>query len=130
MIPLDRGGRKVRHWRVANREIRGIAGGRWFARCWVGDKDSDYATGVLARMDGERMGVMSLPKLVASISAPPLGRGLKGKGAKASVPSTGSSRAGSVVPDATAVRVPTKMRTIVSAASDGSADKDVDMVPP
>lgn len=41
VIPLDRSGKKARSWRVANREIRGIAGGRWFARSWVGEKDSD-----------------------------------------------------------------------------------------
>jgi len=29
---------------TANREIRGIAGGRWFTRSWVGDKESELAT--------------------------------------------------------------------------------------
>ncbi|KAF7436293.1 hypothetical protein PC9H_003122 [Pleurotus ostreatus] len=114
VIPLDRTGRKVRHWRVANREIRGIAGGRWFVHCWVGDKESEYAS----RADGLLgSGAMSLPRLVASsLSAPHLGRG-KSKGLRGGmVASAGSSRAGSAAPDATAVRIPTKMRNIVSAA--------------
>lgn len=44
VLPLDRSGKKVRHWRPANREIRGIAGGRWFARSWLGDKESELAS--------------------------------------------------------------------------------------
>ena len=48
IIPLDKGGKRVRHWRQANREIRGIAGGRWFAKSWVGDKESEYATAAAA----------------------------------------------------------------------------------
>lgn len=43
-IPLDKSGKTVRHWRQANREIRGIAGGRWFIRTWIGEKESEYAT--------------------------------------------------------------------------------------
>ncbi|KAF7965274.1 hypothetical protein HWV62_28836 [Athelia sp. TMB] len=43
VIPLDKSTNKPRHWRTANREIRGIAGGRWFARTWVGDKESELA---------------------------------------------------------------------------------------
>ncbi|KAF4573412.1 hypothetical protein AB1N83_007731 [Pleurotus pulmonarius] len=128
VIPLDRTGRKVRHWRVANREIRGIAGGRWFVHCWVGDKESEYAS----RADGLLgSGAMSLPKLVASsLSAPHLGRG-KSKGLRGGmVASAGSSRAGSAAPDATAVRVPTKMRNIVSAApSEPDPINDMDSRP-
>src|ERR1700685_780547 len=44
VIPLDKSTNKPRRWRTANREIRGIAGGRWFARSWVGDKESELAT--------------------------------------------------------------------------------------
>ena len=40
--PLDKSGKKVRHWRQANREVRGIAGGRWFVKTWIGDKESEY----------------------------------------------------------------------------------------
>ncbi|KAL0951844.1 hypothetical protein HGRIS_008505 [Hohenbuehelia grisea] len=145
MIPLDRSGRKVRHWRIANREIRGIAGGRWFARSYVGEKDSDYSFAQQAKMaDAERISALTLPKLVAaSISTPPSGRGpgkLKAAKHSASVrtQSAGSSRAGSVIADTTA-RPPTKMRTMVSAAPlsdyegieivDPPADRDVEMVP-
>lgn len=34
----------VRSWRQAQREIRGIAGGRWFVRAWIGEKESEYST--------------------------------------------------------------------------------------
>ncbi|KAF5380295.1 hypothetical protein D9757_007913 [Collybiopsis confluens] len=34
---------KVRKWRTARREIRGIGGGRWFAKAWVGGKESSFA---------------------------------------------------------------------------------------
>ena len=44
LLPLDKSASQVRRWREANREIRGIAGGRWLARTWVGDKESDYRT--------------------------------------------------------------------------------------
>jgi hypothetical protein len=40
VVPLDRTKLAPRHWRQAQREIRGIAGGRWFIRAWVGDKES------------------------------------------------------------------------------------------
>lgn len=45
-MPLDRSGKKVRRWRTAHREIKGIAGGRWFARSWVGEKESEYSAAV------------------------------------------------------------------------------------
>ncbi len=44
IIPVDKSGKKARHWRQANREIRGIAGGRWFTKSWIGDKESEFAT--------------------------------------------------------------------------------------
>lgn len=47
-IPLDKSGKHVRHWRQANREVRGIAGGRWFVKSWVGDQDSEYSTAAAA----------------------------------------------------------------------------------
>lgn len=43
-LQVDRTAAPVRRWRVARREIRGIAGGRWFARSWVGSKDSEWAS--------------------------------------------------------------------------------------
>lgn len=43
VMPLDKSGKKVRKWRQAQREVRGIAGGRWFAKTWIGDKESEFA---------------------------------------------------------------------------------------
>jgi hypothetical protein len=136
IIPLDKSRKKVRHWRTANREIRGIAGGRWFARSWVGEKESEFASAVAASTkDGDKQsvsGAVALPKLSAvSISAPPSGRG-RSKASKASL--TGSaipSRAGSAIPDHTAPpRAPTKMRTILSAAPPSEEGNDSDMMAP
>lgn len=42
--PLEKKAPAVRQWRQAQREIRGIAGGRWFVRSWIGDRDSEYAS--------------------------------------------------------------------------------------
>ncbi|KZV99255.1 hypothetical protein EXIGLDRAFT_746223 [Exidia glandulosa HHB12029] len=42
-VQVDRNVTPVRRWRVARREIRGIAGGRWLARSWVGDTESGWA---------------------------------------------------------------------------------------
>ncbi len=50
--PLDKTLAKVRKWRIAQREIRGIAGGRWFARSWVGDTESPYAAAAGAAKGG------------------------------------------------------------------------------
>ncbi|KAJ3571615.1 hypothetical protein NP233_g3633 [Leucocoprinus birnbaumii] len=101
-IPLDKSGKKVRHWRTANREIRGIAGGRWFARSWVGDKDSEYGSLLAAKELEKSNGLLGLPKQSShSASAPPLGRGSskKTKGGATSVnPSAAPSRDASVVP--------------------------------
>ncbi|KIP11757.1 hypothetical protein PHLGIDRAFT_124649 [Phlebiopsis gigantea 11061_1 CR5-6] len=82
--PLDKGGKKVRHWRQANREVRGIAGGRWFVKTWIGDKDSEYGVAhatapppipaatqatALAMASGDRdllPGLSSVPRLTTS----------------------------------------------------------------
>lgn len=107
---------------MAHREIRGIAGGRWFVRSWVGDKDSEYAASVAAKESEKASnGSTSLPKSLSStsLSAPPLGRsGKKAKGASSLTASAAPSRDGSVIPDAittaipvtSTVRAPTKMR--------------------
>ncbi|PFH49048.1 hypothetical protein AMATHDRAFT_5244 [Amanita thiersii Skay4041] len=119
IIPLDKSGKKVRHWRMAHREIRGIAGGRWFTRTWVGDKESEFATAAAAAArDGDLEKGISLPKL--AISAPVGGRKAKGsKSASLAASATVSaapSRAGSAAPDGhvgvsiSSVRAPTKMR--------------------
>ncbi|KII93941.1 hypothetical protein PLICRDRAFT_132211 [Plicaturopsis crispa FD-325 SS-3] len=134
VIPLDRSRAKVRHWRTANREIRGIAGGRWFTRAWVGDKESELAAhkAMQSEAGGEKSGVPSatLPKLAGpSLSTSPSGK-LVGKFKATVVQSVSStapgSRAGSAVPDPHAVRAPTKMRTIVAPSSDAG---DSDMIP-
>ncbi|KAF9447030.1 hypothetical protein P691DRAFT_803038 [Macrolepiota fuliginosa MF-IS2] len=138
-LPLDKGGKKVRHWRTAQREIRGIAGGRWFVRSWVGDKDSEYATSVAAK-EGEKANGLS-SKNLPSLSAPPLGRGSgkKTKGASLNA-SAAPSRDGSVIPDAnpsgnatpipitSTVRAPTKMR-IQQLPEDPQSDAPMDTDP-
>ncbi|KAH7907785.1 hypothetical protein BJ138DRAFT_1159222 [Hygrophoropsis aurantiaca] len=130
MLPLDRNGTKVRRWRTAHREIRGIAGGRWFARTWVGDKDSDLAIAAAAKAaaETEKSGSAPTGKYSApSISAPPLGKGIKAKVARGlSGASVGPSRAGSIVTDLHPVKAPTKMRNIIAApASEGGNESDI-----
>jgi hypothetical protein len=121
VIPLERVLRheKVRHWRIAQREIRGIAGGRWFARTWVGGKESEYASAAAAAAalkgieSNDKLSGFTLPKLSAvSISSPPVA-GRRGRTGKTS--SGTPSRSASVVPDISTVRAPTKMRTVVAA---------------
>lgn len=129
LIPLDKSGKQVRHWRTANREIRGIAGGRWLAKTWVGEKESDYATHASGQgkpADDKASTSVALPKL-PSLSAPgPLkvsklkGSSKSGSAATSATP----SRAQSVAPDpqgipvTSAVRAPTKMRITQQATSD------------
>jgi len=63
----------VRRWGVAQREIRGIAGGRWFARSWAGASTSPYD----AALALSRIQPASTPlKLVAPVqpSRPPVVR--------------------------------------------------------
>ena len=125
---LDRNPLRVRHWRVAHREIRGIAGGRWFARSWVGEKDSEYATGLSKNTDEKVPG----PRGV-SVSAP-VGKG-PGKGKKAIASSLAASvapsRSGSSIPDGPstgAAHGPTKMRTVIGPPSEGG-DSDATAIP-
>jgi Wiskott-Aldrich syndrome protein len=102
---------KVRPWRVAHREIRGIAGGRFLARCWVGSRDSDYAS---ARAIAEA------EKPPTTASAPPTksrAKGAKGSNPLPNVPSLVPSRSSSTVPELnTSASAPlTKMRNIIEA---------------
>ncbi|KAG6911307.1 hypothetical protein DXG01_002146 [Tephrocybe rancida] len=126
VLPLDRSGKKVRHWRVARREIRGIAGGRWFSPAWVGDKDSEYAAS-LPKPGEEKAPGVSLPRLGAtSISAPVKGKN-KAKAMSSLAASAAPSRSGSSIPDVptptTYPRTQTKLRTIVTAPqSEGESD--------
>ncbi|KIJ66429.1 hypothetical protein HYDPIDRAFT_109459 [Hydnomerulius pinastri MD-312] len=135
MQPLDRNGTKVRRWRTANREIRGIAGGRWFARSWVGDKESDLATAAAAAAaaaaaklaDGEKI---AIPKSLTSISAPILGKAGKSKAARASAGiSAAPSRSGSIVPDLHPPKAPTKMRNIVAGPASEAGDDPETVIP-
>ena len=131
-LPLDKNTKAVRHWRPARREIRGIAGGRWLARTWVGEKESEYASFVTVADDKTSTSV-ALPKLPLSISAPAsiksLGR-LKASSKAGSVATSATpSRAPSTNPESqgipiatTAVRAPTKMRILQLASSSGAGD--------
>lgn len=127
VLPLDKSGLKVRQWRVARREIRGIAGGRWFARSWVGSRDSElaHAASVSSTLRGlevnEKLTAVAIPKLSAvSISAPVAGKSSgRSRAVKASslAASAAPSRSSSVVP------VPSKMRLVVQAPmSEGDSE--------
>lgn len=126
-MPLDRSGTKVRHWREANRDIRGIAGGRWFAKTWVGDKESQFAT--YAKSVDDKVSTGTSSKLPAQSSAIPVTSKavskLKGSSKSVSVANSANpSRATSVIPEHTgnpatsSVRAPTKMRISQKAPSD------------
>lgn len=127
IIPLDRTKAKSRHWRLAHREVRGIAGGRWFARSWVGDKDSEFALATEA--------ALALPKLPSlSISAPAAGTRTPGKRKpKADALSTAaSSRSASAAPEGPALSVPpqrsaTKKSALSTAVVASDVDMDIDL---
>ncbi|KAJ3884100.1 hypothetical protein GG344DRAFT_71587 [Lentinula edodes] len=53
-IILDRSGTKVRYWRIAKREIRGIGGGRWFAQGWVVIGNNNLGTRKVAEASRRR----------------------------------------------------------------------------
>jgi hypothetical protein len=129
IIPLDRTKGKPRHWRMAHREIRGIAGGRWFARSWVGDKDSELAVATEA--------ALSLPKLPAlSISASASGTRTPGKRkpkAADALSTAASSRSASAAPEAAAPPAPiqrsaTKKSALSTAVAASDVDMDIDLV--
>ncbi|KAF8915026.1 hypothetical protein CPB85DRAFT_1295402 [Mucidula mucida] len=116
-IPLDRSDKKVRHWRVANREIRGIAGGRWFTRSWVGDKQSEYAGSKIAFAEA----ALAIPRLPALLGGKP-----KVKTSKSLPLTAGSSRSESVAGDGPPpVRNLTKMRTSMLGPSSEAGDSDM-----
>ncbi|KAF8433502.1 hypothetical protein L210DRAFT_3649637 [Boletus edulis BED1] len=133
--PLDRSGGKVRQWRIANREIRGIAGGRWFTRSWVGDKESDFATALATTSAATTAKVadsdkIAVPKAVTSISAPGLGKAGKSKGVRGSAGiSATPSRSGSIVPDLRPPKAPTKMRNIIAGPASEAGDEPDIAVP-
>ena len=127
--PLDRTKGKPRHWRPAHREIRGIAGGRWFARAWVGEKDSELAIATEA--------ALSLPKLPAlSISAPGSGSRTPAKRkpkATDANSTAASSRSASAVPEGIAPAPPlqrsaAKKSALSTAVAASEVEMDIDLV--
>jgi Wiskott-Aldrich syndrome protein len=128
ITPLDRTKSLPRRWRLAHREIRGIAGGRWFARAWVGEKDSELAIAAEA--------ALSLPKLPAlSISASAGGSRTPGKRKpKADANSTAaSSRSASAAPEGVAPPPPlqrsaTKKSALSTAVAASEVEMDIDLV--
>ncbi|PPQ69442.1 hypothetical protein CVT25_004834 [Psilocybe cyanescens] len=140
LLPLDRSNKKVRHWREANREIRGIAGGRWLARSWVGDKESEYSSHVAAtnqaKTGDEKANTVAIPKLSSvSISAPASSKALNklkvSSKSGSTVTSANPSRATSAIPEpqgipiTSTVRAPTKMRILQLAPSSEGGDSDM-----
>lgn len=133
VIPLEKSGRPVRRWRQANREIRGIAGGRWFAKSWIGDKESEYAAGIQAAsastqqaaeapsISAPPLGGLVLPKLPAlSISAGGSGRAtprLKALKAEPGLTTASSSRAGSTAPEIVSAGLISRKRSNLQPAS-------------
>ncbi|KAH9920216.1 Dopey, N-terminal-domain-containing protein [Epithele typhae] len=106
VIPLDKSGKPVRRWRQVNREVRGVAGGRWFVKSYVGEKESEYAAAMaaqqaaMASVAGDSLSGLALPRLSA-VSISGTGRG-RGRGARHNVDhssTVASSRAGSAMPD-------------------------------
>ncbi|KAH8991967.1 hypothetical protein EDB92DRAFT_1945528 [Lactarius akahatsu] len=127
VVPLDRTKTKPRHWRLAHREVRGIAGGRWFARAWVGEKESELAVAAEA--------ALSVPKLPAlSVSAPVTGGRASGKRKPKvdAVSTAASSRSASAAPEAAAPPAPPQRSAIKRSAlsttvATSEADMDIDV---
>ncbi|KAJ7597293.1 hypothetical protein C8J56DRAFT_919694 [Mycena floridula] len=130
-ITMDRSIRhaKVRTWRVANREIRGIGGGRWFARSWVGARDSEFsiATSTTASLKNFEAHGVAIPKLPALSISAPAGKTSSGKSRTKATSSLATSaapsRSGSA--DIASVRAPTKMRTVLHAPASEAGDSDM-----
>ncbi len=128
--PLDRTKSKARHWRPAHREIRGIAGGRWFARAWVGEKDSELAIAAEA--------ALSLPKLPVSLSIGGSASGARTPGkrkpkATDANSTAASSRSASAAPEGTAPAPPLQRSTakksaLSTAVAASEVEMDIDLV--
>ncbi|KAF7794337.1 hypothetical protein EIP86_005471 [Pleurotus ostreatoroseus] len=115
IVPLDKSGKKVRHWRQVKREVRGIAGGRWFTQTWIGEKESEFATAAAAAASALQSGsAMDRENLSALTTAPGMalpklpGVALSGRGpgrprihpkVEASLATNPSSRAQSIASD-------------------------------
>ena len=132
MIPLDKSGKSVRKWRQVQREVRGVAGGRWFVKSWVGEKESEFAAAVAASQaaaqsaagDALTAAGLSLPKL-SGVSISGTGRG-RGRGARHGVDhssTVASSRAGSALPESISAQLAKKR-------SSGPSTPSVDLPTP
>ncbi|KAK7031175.1 hypothetical protein VNI00_013590 [Paramarasmius palmivorus] len=127
-IPLDKTKTQPRHWRVANREIRGIGGGRWFARTWAGEKESEFANAMQARKiagaEGSGSGGTAASGAAPQASAGPSGKGSRKKGASQSKHVHEQVEGGSV-----SARRPSKMRISQVAPPPPSSDAgDMDII--
>lgn len=123
VIHVDKIRKPVRRWRQAQREVRGIAGGRWFIKSWLGDKESEYASASqggapeIASHGGPPNLVLpklSGPAISGSISgkATPKGRGSGLKMDTTALGSGFSSRAASAAPAESISGPPTKKRNL------------------
>jgi hypothetical protein len=111
-MTLDKSGKKVRHWRQTKREIRGIAGGRWFTRSWAGGRDSEYAIAVAAGLANPPHA--EAEKANGSVKSGSASASTKSaaKGKQQKTDTAPSSRSSSIVPDVPPPRTsgPSKMR--------------------
>nr|GAT59793.1 predicted protein [Mycena chlorophos] len=121
--PLDRSGAKVRQWRVVNREIRGIAGGRWVTKTWIGAKESAYAQ--VLEKQAAAVALPKVPSIPTGGTSNKPGPKPKAKNANAAA---SSSKAPSAVPSRSSSAVPTKMRTVVAAPSSDAGDSVAESV--
>jgi hypothetical protein len=118
VIPLDKTTARVRHWRIARREIKGAAGGRWFARAWVGDKESDFATAKAREAEAEKDKPNEKPEKAQA--------GGTGGAAKSSGSTAGKKRGSKATPAPSAVpsrasSVATDTYPLPSTSTQGSA---------
>lgn len=123
-LVLDKSKKPVRRWRQVNREVRGIAGGRWFTRSWVGEKESEYAAAsqsvAFTAQSADREAASAAAMLAAGVSLPAKlagtsasaapGRATKAKAHKGETPMSTlpSSRQDSAVPESISAQLPKK----------------------
>lgn len=135
-VPLEKSGLHSRRWRQVNREVRGIAGGRWFVRTWAGGKDSQLATAVAAlSADPSALAVGAAASFsrLSSISASVPGKpGARSKAAKAGAGSSNLvSRSGSLAPESISVPLPKRNGTLPGpAVSEGTTPTGIPFPPP
>jgi len=132
IVPLDKSGKSVRRWRQVNREVRGIAGGRWFTRTWVGEKESEFSSAqaaaqaaashalaqaaqAAAERDASSAAAMTaagitLPPKLAAASMASSGKAARVKGSKTDTAASTvpPSRSDSLVPESISAPIPKK----------------------